>query len=236
MAAVADVQVAQLVDVQGAAVSNDRSQLLEEHLGRALVASKRKRLFDVVIAATGLVILVPLFVLVGLAVVIDGGWPPLYPHQRIGLDGRPFTLWKFRTMVRRAHAMREHLLPLNESSFPAFKIRRDPRLTRLGRLLRRSSLDELPQLWNVLMGEMSLVGPRPPLPEEVRYYDAVAMGRLSARPGITCTWQVENRDSVRITFDEWVRKDLAYMENWTLRRDVVLVLRTLRAAAKMSGQ
>ncbi|MEK6227526.1 MAG: sugar transferase [Chloroflexota bacterium] len=209
---------------------------MDERLGLALVRSKRKRIFDVVIAATGLLVLAPVLASIGLAVVMDGGWPPLYPQKRIGLGGRPFTLWKFRTMVRRAHAMREDLLPFNESSFPAFKIRRDPRMTRLGRLLRRSSLDELPQLWNVLIGEMSLVGPRPPLPEEVRHYDPIAMYRLTARPGITCTWQVENRHSIRMGFDEWVRKDLAYMENWNLRRDVVLVLRTLHAAAKMTGQ
>jgi lipopolysaccharide/colanic/teichoic acid biosynthesis glycosyltransferase len=139
-------------------------------------------------------------------------------------------------MVRRADAMREDLLPLNESSFPAFKMRRDPRVTRLGRLLRRSSLDELPQLWNVLTSEMSLVGPRPALPEEVRHYDAVAMGRLAVRPGITCTWQVENRRAIPMSFDEWVRKDLAYIENWNLRRDIVLVLMTLRAAARLTGQ
>src|SRR5207247_1964213 len=134
---------------------------------------------DVVIASAGLVVLAPVLGLIALAVVMEGGWPPLYPQKRIGLGGRPFTLWKFRTMVRHAHDMRDSLLQLNERPFPAFKIRRDPRVTPLGRLLRKSSLDELPQLWNVVRGEMSLVGPRPSLPEEVAHYDGVARARLS---------------------------------------------------------
>lgn len=225
---------AELVTVD--VVADRAREVRRAHPGRGIVLSRRKRALDVVAATTGMILLSPILFLIAVAVLIDSGWPVLYKQRRIGLEGRPFTLWKFRTMVRRAHEMRADLLLLNESPFPAFKIQRDPRVTRFGRFLRRSSLDELPQLWNVLLGEMSLVGPRPALPEEVRHYDALALRRLTARPGITCTWQIENRQSAQVGFDEWVQKDLAYMENWSLRRDLMLVVRTIRAVARMTGQ
>jgi lipopolysaccharide/colanic/teichoic acid biosynthesis glycosyltransferase len=236
MSTVAEVQASPR-ELQVAVRFSDRLEEVAAPLPtHSAVRSKRKRMIDMALAGAGLVLLAPFLALMALLIVLDSGWPALYAQRRIGLGGRPFTLWKFRTMVRRAHAMRDELLAFNEGSFPAFKMRRDPRVTRLGRLLRRSSIDELPQLWNVLSGDMSLVGPRPPLPEEVQHYDAFAMGRLAVRPGITCIWQVENRQAIQIAFEEWVRKDLAYIENWSLRRDAVLILRTLHAAAKMNGQ
>ena len=191
---------------------------------------------DVVIASVGLVGLAPLFMLVTTAIIVDSGWPPLYTQERVGLLGRPFRMWKFRTMRRGAHELRSSLLARNEAPFPVFKLHDDPRVTRVGRLLRRSSLDELPQLWNVLRGEMSLVGPRPPLPEEVAAYDATAFERLAARPGVTCTWQIERRHRGDITFEEWVSMDLAYLERWRLRDDLRLMLRTLGAVARLTGE
>ena len=190
---------------------------------------------DVVLASLGLITLAPLFILVSTAIIVDSGWPPLYTQERIGLVGRRFRMWKFRTMRRGAHELRSTLLSRNEAPFPVFKLHDDPRVTRVGRVLRRSSLDELPQLWNVLRADMSLVGPRPPLPEEVAEYDARAFQRLAARPGLTGTWQIERRLRNDITFEEWVRMDLAYLEGWRLRDDLSLVLRTLSVVARMTG-
>jgi lipopolysaccharide/colanic/teichoic acid biosynthesis glycosyltransferase len=205
---------------------------------RAVARSRAKRIFDVTIAGIGLVLLAPLIILLSAAIVIDSGWPPLFAQRRVGAHGRTFRMWKFRTMRRDAEEGRALLLDRNEAPFPVFKLRDDPRVTRVGRVLRRASLDELPQLWNVVRGEMSLVGPRPPLPEEVARYDALALGRLAARPGITCTWQVERRRRRDIPFDEWVRMDLAYLgqERWDPLTDVRLIVRTLAAIARFSGE
>jgi lipopolysaccharide/colanic/teichoic acid biosynthesis glycosyltransferase len=191
---------------------------------------------DVVLALVGLIGLAPLLIFVSAAIVLDSAWPPLYTQERIGLVGRRFRMWKFRTMRRGAHELRSTLLSRNEAPFPVFKLHDDPRVTRVGRLLRRSSLDELPQLWNVLRGEMSLVGPRPPLPEEVAEYEARAFQRLAARPGLTCTWQIERRRRDDISFEEWLAMDLAYVEDWRLRDDMRLILRTLSVVARMTGE
>jgi lipopolysaccharide/colanic/teichoic acid biosynthesis glycosyltransferase len=198
--------------------------------------SRRKRLLDLIVASAGLVLVSPLVLVACAAIVLDSGWPPLFAQERIGLAGRPFRMWKFRTMTRGAERMRAPLLPRNEAPFPVFKLRDDPRITMVGRLLRRSSLDELPQLWNVARGEMSLVGPRPPLPEEVAQYDPRARERLSARPGLTCTWQIERRRRSDITFDEWVEMDLAYLEDWSLSRDVSLLIATVGAVMSLRGE
>ena len=198
--------------------------------------SRRKRLMDVVLAAIGLILLAPFFVVASAAIVIDSGWPPLYTQERIGAGGRPFRMWKFRSMRRGAHELRATLLPRNQAPFPVFKLRDDPRVTRVGRWLRRSSLDELPQLWNVLRGDMSLVGPRPPLRDEVAEYDDRAWRRLEVRPGLTGTWQIERRRRDDISFDEWVDMDLDYIERWRFRDDVRLLLRTAGAVASMTGE
>jgi len=197
---------------------------------------RSKRFIDVVIAATALVILWPLVLAIGIAIIVDSGWPPLFAQERIGLRGRRFRMWKFRSMTRGADALRTPLLAMNEAPFPVFKLRDDPRITRVGKLLRRAGLDELPQLWNVVRGEMSLVGPRPPLPEEVERYDDWTWQRLAARPGVTCTWQIERRYRSDITFAEWVEMDLTYLDHWTLAGDLRLMLRTLRAIARLTGE
>ena len=191
---------------------------------------------DVVLSSLGLLGLAPLFILVSAAIIVDSGWPPLYTQERVGLFGRPFRMWKFRTMRRGAHELRSTLLSRNEAPFPVFKLHDDPRVTRVGRLLRRSSLDELPQLWNVVRGDMSLVGPRPPLPEEVDEYDAHAFQRLAARPGLTGTWQIERRRRDDITFAEWVSMDIAYLEEWRLQADLRLLWRTIGAVVRMTGE
>jgi lipopolysaccharide/colanic/teichoic acid biosynthesis glycosyltransferase len=203
---------------------------------RPVLSSGSKRALDLALAAFGLVVLAPLFLLIAAAIALDSGWPPLFAQERVGLRGSRFRMWKFRTMTQDAEARREPLAFRNEAPFPMFKVRRDPRITRVGRLVRRSSLDELPQLWNVLRGEMSLVGPRPPLPSEVLHYDDVARQRLDARPGLTCTWQIERRRGKDISFDEWVRLDLGYLEHWSLLGDVRLIFRTIAVIGRMNGE
>lgn len=209
--------------------------LLEASVLPPVARSRVKRLVDVVLASAALILLLPIFLLVGIAISVSCGWPVLFSQTRVGLVGRPFRMWKFRSMVRNADAMRGELEALNEAPFPAFKLRNDPRVTRLGRVLRRSSIDELPQIWNVLRGDMSLVGPRPPLPGEVATYDAVARRRLRARPGITGLWQIQARHRDESSWDRWLALDLEYINNWDLWLDVRLILRTLAEVLHMAG-
>jgi lipopolysaccharide/colanic/teichoic acid biosynthesis glycosyltransferase len=202
----------------------------------AWALSRRKRAIDLVLASVASLILVPVVLFICLAIVIDSGWPPLFAQQRVGLAGTRFQMWKFRTMRRDAEERRGELTSLNEAPHPVFKVRDDPRITRAGRVLRRASLDELPQLWNVVRGEMSIVGPRPPLPREVEQYDSVALGRLSARPGLTCTWQIERRRRGDISFDEWVQLDLDYLRHASALLDARLIGSTFLAIARMTGE
>lgn len=204
---------------------------------QAAARSWAKRCLDVLGAVLGLVVLAPLLAALALAVVLDSGWPPLFGQARVGTGGRIFRMWKLRTMSSDAERRRAALLPTNEAPFPVFKLREDPRVTRVGRLLRRASVDELPQLWNVVRGDMSLVGPRPPLPDEVRRYDAIALGRLAGPMGMTCTWQIECRLRTDISFDDWVRMDLDYLKRrWDLWNDLSLIARTLSAIARSTGE
>lgn len=193
-----------------------------------------KRLIDVVGALLGLVVLSPLFVALGLVILVLDGRPILFRQERVGLGGRPFTVSKFRTMVPDAEARRAELGARNEIHGPGFKITEDPRLTRTGRFLRRSSLDELPQLWNVLNGEMSLVGPRPPLPSEVASYDGWHRRRLEVKPGITGLWQITARHEG--DFDLWVRLDLAYIDRWSLWLDLRILARTVLVVLAFEGR
>jgi exopolysaccharide biosynthesis polyprenyl glycosylphosphotransferase len=183
-----------------------------------------------------LLLLAALPVLLGLALairVVDGG-PVLFRQRRIGRQGREFRMLKLRTMTLDAEERLADLAPYNAVAGSAFKLERDPRLTRTGAWLRRSSLDELPQLWNVLRGEMSLVGPRPPLPEEVARYEPWQRRRLSVTPGMTGLWQVEARNDPR--FDHWVRLDLRYIDDWSLRLDTAILLRTVPAVLRRDGR
>jgi len=184
-----------------------------------------KRGFDVVVAAGVLVITAPVMLVAALAIVAATGGSPWYVQERVGMNGRRFRLFKLRTMIRDAHARREEVAHLNEVDGPVFKIRRDPRVHAVGALLRRTSIDELPNFVNVLLGDMSVVGPRPPLPEEVAHYDAVAMRRLCMRPGVTCLWQISGRSA--LSFDEWMELDNRYIDSWTIGGDLRIVLRTI---------
>ncbi len=193
-----------------------------------------KRLIDVVGAAAALVVLAPLFALVAVVVAIVDGRPVLFRQRRVGRDGAALTIWKFRTMVHDAEGRLGEVAPRNEVRGPGFKLTDDPRLTRTGRFLRRSSLDELPQLWNILGGEMSLVGPRPALPAEVAAYEPWQRRRLCVKPGLTGLWQVSARNDDDV--DRWVRLDLAYIDGWSLRLDVTILARTLPAVLAFDGR
>ncbi|GAA4891792.1 hypothetical protein GCM10023237_07300 [Streptomyces coeruleoprunus] len=177
--------------------------------------------------------LAPLFVLLAVAVRAGSPGPVFYRQTRVGRHGRPFAMWKFRTMVVDADRLKDELATVNEHDGHMFKLRQDPRVTPVGRFLRRSSLDELPQLVNVLLGHMSLVGPRPPLPEEVAHYDAVEMRRLGVRPGLTGLWQVSGRSD--LSWHETVSLDLRYVDNWSWGWDMTIVGRTLRAVLDGRG-
>ena len=199
-----------------------RSLVHDGHREAGLVV---KRLIDVVGAAIGLVILSPVFLATAIVVRLRDGSPVIFRQTRVGLHGRPFTILKFRTMALDAEERLHEVAHLNEREGAAFKASNDPRVSRIGRQLRRTSIDELPQLWNVLRGEMSLVGPRPPLPQEVVEYDIWHRRRLSMKPGITGLWQVESRQEP--SFDRWVELDLNYIDRWTLWLDLRILLRTI---------
>jgi lipopolysaccharide/colanic/teichoic acid biosynthesis glycosyltransferase len=193
-----------------------------------------KRLMDVVVAATLLVVLLPVLVVIGIAVKLASPGPILYPWRVLGEHGRPFVGYKFRTMVRDADALKPQLQHLNERSGPVFKIAKDPRVTPLGRWLRKHSLDELPQLWSVLIGDMSLVGPRPPSASEYKEFELWQMRKLSVKPGVTCLWQVDGRSTIT-EFSEWARLDLRYIDTWSLWKDIVILLRTPIVVVKGTG-
>jgi len=174
-----------------------------------------------------------LLAMIAIAIKLSSTGPVFYRQQRIGLDGRPFNMIKFRTMVVGADAMVDDLAELNEGRGVLFKIRKDPRVTPIGRVLRKYSLDELPQFLNVLMGHMSVVGPRPPLGTEVATYDDSTMRRLLVRPGITGLWQVSGRSD--LSWEDSVRLDLFYVENWSMLADLLIALKTLRVVLNHSG-
>lgn len=184
-----------------------------------------KRLVDMTVSTTILLLSFPLVLLIALAIKATSGGSVLFRQTRCGLSGRLFTLYKFRTMVENAEQRRWELEHLNEMNGPVFKLRRDPRVTGVGRILRRFSLDELPQLWNVLRGDMSLVGPRPPIPEEVARYERWQRRRLSMKPGLTCLWQISGRNQV--DFDRWMELDLEYIDSWTPLLDFKILLKTI---------
>lgn len=192
-----------------------------------------KRVADIVLATLGLVVTAPLMLLIAIAIKGESAGPILFPQVRVGRDGRLFTLYKFRSMAPDADEHKARLRNLNEASGPIFKIRDDPRLTRVGRWLRRLSIDELPQLWNVIKGEMSLVGPRPPVPSEVDEYKAWHRKRLLVEPGMTGLWQVSGRSE--LTFDEMVMLDLFYAENWSLWLDFKIIVRTIPTVLRGTG-
>lgn len=192
-----------------------------------------KSLIDRVGAAVGLTLAAPVMLLCALLIKLESSGPVLFRQTRSGENGKPFRLIKFRTMCVDAERKKARLRERNEMSGPVFKIKEDPRVTRLGRILRKYSIDELPQLINVLRGEMSLVGPRPPIPHEVEGFQVWQRRKLSVKPGLTCLWQINGRNEV--DFDEWMQLDLKYIDNWSLWEDARIIVKTIPAVLKGSG-
>jgi len=192
-----------------------------------------KRLLDIAVSAGLLVFAAQVIFLAALLIKMTSPGSVLFKQKRVGLNGRRFTLYKFRTMIEDAHARRDEVTHLNEMSGPVFKSKADPRVTPIGRVLRKFSLDEIPQLWNVLKGDMSLVGPRPPIPEEVASYHRWHRRRLSMKPGLTCLWQISGRND--IDFDRWMQMDLQYIDNWSPSLDLKILLRTIPAVISGRG-
>ncbi|MBI4698799.1 MAG: sugar transferase, partial [Nitrospirae bacterium] len=193
-----------------------------------------KRLFDFVSSVIALIFLMPLLILVAIVIKASSPGPVFFKQQRCSLYGRKFMFYKFRTMVDEAESMLEAVLPYNEMSGPVFKMTNDPRVTEAGKWLRKYSIDELPQLWNVVNGDMSLVGPRPPLPEEVEKYDGWQRRRLSMRPGITCLWQIKGRNKIA-DFNEWMRLDMEYIDNWSLWLDFKILFKSVPVVLSGAG-
>jgi len=207
--------------------------LTYSRIPRAQLPLLAKRLLDIVVSVVTLTLLSPLLLAIAGAIKLTSGGGVLFAQTRCGLNGRRFRLLKFRTMVADAEASRQRLAHLNEMEGPVFKIRRDPRVTRVGAILRRFSLDELPQLLNVLKGEMSLVGPRPAIPEEVDQYQRWQRRRLSMRPGLTCLWQIGGRN--QIDFERWMELDLEYIDNWSPLLDAKILAKTIPAVLSGRG-
>lgn len=222
-------------------VANDEVRLLvlDDFAGlartRAVPASWLlvKRVMDVLIGGIVLLASLPIVAVAALAIAVVDRGAPFYSQERVGLNGRRFRMFKLRTMVEGAHAMRHDFQHLNEVPGPVFKIKNDPRLHPLGAFLRRTSIDELPNLFNVLRGEMSLVGPRPPLPSEVEHYGSYELRRLSVTPGITCLWQISGRCG--ISFDQWMRMDNEYIDNWSPLLDLQILAKTVPAVIRKDG-
>ena len=193
-----------------------------------------KRLMDIAVSGVFLVFFMPLLLTVAALIKSTSAGPVIFRQKRKGYNGRTFNCYKFRTMIDGAENLKDGLLDRNEMDGPVFKIKSDPRVTAVGRILRKTSIDEIPQLVNVLKGDMSLVGPRPPLPEEVRKYDLPYLRRLSMKPGITCLWQVNGRNS--IPFTKWMELDRQYIEHWSLALDFVILFKTIPAVLRGSGE
>ena len=193
-----------------------------------------KAVLDRIGAVVGIVLTAPFMLLASLFIKLDSRGPILFKQTRLGLNGKPFTMLKFRTMGADAETKKRGLLEKNEMSGPVFKIKEDPRVTRVGRYLRKFSIDEMPQFFNVLIGDMSLVGPRPPLPAEAKRFEPWQHRKLSVRPGLTCLWQVNGRNN--IDFEEWMQLDLHYIDNWSLWLDAKILAKTIPTVVKGSGQ
>lgn len=210
----------------------DRNEIL--HRDRHYWVLRRAQ--DIVLSAAALLVLWPIMLITAVCIVIDSpGASPIFSQKRIGRDGKTFIFYKFRTMCPNAEEMLEKLLPYNEMQGPAFKIKDDPRITRVGSFLRKTSIDELPQLWNILKGDMSIVGPRPPLPREVEQYDDRARQRLIVQPGLTCYWQVQPYRN-KLNFDEWVDLDVQYIKDRSFVTDWKIIFKTIGAVFGMNGE
>ena len=184
-----------------------------------------KRLIDVICSFIGVVVLSPLFIVIAIIIKATSKGPVFFSQKRVGKNGKEFDMYKFRSMVVNAEELKEKLASQNEMSGPMFKMKDDPRVTKVGKFIRKTSIDELPQLWNVLKGDMSLVGPRPSLPKEVAQFESWMYKRLEVKPGLTCYWQVSGRNN--IDFEDWMKLDIRYVEERSLFVDIKLILKTI---------
>ena len=195
--------------------------------------AKAKRMLDILFSLVGLILFSWVYALAALFIKLTSKGPVIFKQTRVGVGGRHFTCYKFRSMCVDAESKKKDLLHLNECSGPVFKIENDPRITRVGRILRKLSIDELPQLVNVLFGDMSIVGPRPPLPHEVAKYTRYEFGRLAVKPGLTCLWQISGRSN--IDFKRWVELDILYIESMTFWNDIKIIFKTIPAVLTCRG-
>lgn len=224
-------------DIQIASESNAEKteQVKFIHIPKKPFYDFLKRCFDIIMSLIAVIILFVPMLIVALVIVIDSpGASPVYVQKRVGKNGKEFKFYKFRSMVPNAEAMLDDLLDKNEMDGPAFKMKDDPRITKFGRFIRKACIDELPQLINVLKGDMSIVGPRPPLPREVEMYNDYQKQRLAVTPGLTCYWQVQpERNSV--SFDDWMKCDLKYIENRSFKTDLFIIFKTVGTVFGMGG-
>lgn len=203
---------------------------VEEHNSSRYI----KIAFDRLGALCSIIIALPLYLVISILIKLTSKGPVFFKQERCGLNGRRFKMLKFRTMVENAEQLKKELMSKNEMDGPVFKIAEDPRITKIGRILRKTSLDEIPQLFNIIKGDMSFVGPRPPLPDEVRQYNRWQRRKLSVKPGLTCLWQVGKRNDT--TFEEWMKLDLKYIDNWSLWMDTKILLRTIPTVLNGTGK
>ena len=194
-----------------------------------------KRLFDIVSSAIGLIVLFVPFLVLSLIIIIDSpGASPIFSQERVGKNGKVFKFYKFRSMIPGAEEKLDEVLDRNEMDGPVFKIKDDPRITRVGKIIRKTSIDEFPQLWNVLKGDMSLVGPRPPLVREVEEYTEEQERRISIKPGITCYWQIQPKRNT-LSFEEWFALDMKYIEERSFLTDIKILFKTIGAVIGLEG-
>lgn len=184
-----------------------------------------KRIMDVFLSSLGLIVLSPLLLIVAIAIKLESRGPIVFVQERVGLNGKRFKMYKFRSMVSDAEEMKKNLEECNEMSGPMFKMKEDPRVTKIGKFIRKTSIDELPQFVNVIKGEMSIVGPRPSLPKEVEQFESWMLERLDVKPGITCIWQVSGRNDV--SFKQWMEMDIKYVRKKSIGLDIKLIFKTL---------
>ena len=197
-------------------IENERSNILYEVI---------KRIIDIVASFIGLILLSPLILIVSMLIKLESKGEVIFKQKRVGLNGKEFYMYKFRSMVINAEELKEQLESLNEMSGPMFKIKDDPRITKVGKFIRKTSIDELPQLINVIKGDMSLVGPRPSLPKEVKKFEQWMMERLEVKPGLTCIWQISGRNN--IDFEDWMKLDIKYVRERSLVLDFKLIFKTI---------
>ena len=212
----------------------DNSFITHQSTPSKYLSLKLKEIFDIFFSAFVLVLTSPVMLVISLLIKLEDNGTVFFKQERVGQNGRRFTCFKFRSMIPNAEKLIEELKDKNESDGPTFKIENDPRITKIGRLLRKTSLDEFPQFINVMKGEMSVVGPRPPLLSEVKQYEKYQLRRLSMKPGITCIWQVSGRNS--ISFVEWMKMDLDYIDKWSMGLDAKIILKTVGVIFKANGQ